>query len=137
MVVLAHLLQDTERTIIPYLNKEETLEGLLNDGYRTWKNKLTNHPLWSTKYIKGHLGFNTLYLFQKNIILRSSLVVNLEVGFHISVPNRVYKIADLQVPDCDKIFFFFYFLQQILNKIDNYIPGMFPYTDAENDWIKT
>ena len=43
MVVLVHLLQDTERTIIPYLNKEETLEGLLNDGYRTWKNKLTNH----------------------------------------------------------------------------------------------
>ena len=40
MVVLVHLLQDTERTIIPYLNKEETLEGLLNDGYRTWKNKL-------------------------------------------------------------------------------------------------
>ena len=23
--------QDTERTIIPYLNKKETLEGLLND----------------------------------------------------------------------------------------------------------
>ena len=40
MVVCVHLLQDTERTIIPYLNKEETLEGLLNDGYRTWKNKL-------------------------------------------------------------------------------------------------
>ena len=80
-------------------------------------------------------GFNTLYLFQKNIILRSSLVVNLEVGFHISVPNRVYKIAGLQVPDCDKIFFFFYFLQQILNKIDNYTPDMFPYTDEENDWI--
>ena len=33
MVVLVHLLQDTERTIIPYLNKEETLEGLLNDEY--------------------------------------------------------------------------------------------------------
>ena len=33
MVVLVHLLKDTERTIIPYLNKEETLEGLLNDGY--------------------------------------------------------------------------------------------------------
>ena len=44
MVVCVHLLQDTERTIIPYLNKKETLEGLLNDGYRTWKNKLTNHP---------------------------------------------------------------------------------------------
>ena len=43
MVVCVHLLQDTERTIIPYLNKEETLEGLLNDGYRTWKNKLTKH----------------------------------------------------------------------------------------------
>jgi hypothetical protein len=28
-----HLLQNTERTIIPYLNKEETLEDLLNDGY--------------------------------------------------------------------------------------------------------
>jgi len=26
-----YLLQDTERTIIPYSNKEETLEGLLND----------------------------------------------------------------------------------------------------------
>jgi len=38
MVVLVHLLQDTERTIIPYLNKKETLEGLLNDGYRTWEN---------------------------------------------------------------------------------------------------
>ena len=33
MVVCVHLPQDTERTIIPYLNKEETLEGLLNDGY--------------------------------------------------------------------------------------------------------
>ena len=33
MVVCVHLLQDTERTIIPYLNKKETLEGLLNDGY--------------------------------------------------------------------------------------------------------
>ena len=33
MVVLVHLPQDTERTIIPYLNKEEALEGLLNDGY--------------------------------------------------------------------------------------------------------
>ena len=44
MVVLVHLPQDTERTIIPYLNKKETLEGLLNDEYRTWKNKLTNHP---------------------------------------------------------------------------------------------
>ena len=44
MVVLVHLPQDTERTIIPYLNKEETLEGLLNDGYCTWKNKLTKHP---------------------------------------------------------------------------------------------
>ena len=97
MVVLVHLLQDTERTIIPYLNKEETLEGLLNDGCRTWKNKLTNHPLWSTKYIKGHLGFSTLYLLQKNIILRSSLVVNLGVGFHISVPNRVYKSVSFQV----------------------------------------
>ena len=97
MVVLVHLLQDTERTIIPYLNKEETLEGLLNDEYRTWKNKLTNHPLWYTKYIKGHLGFNTLYLFQKNIILRSSLVVNLGVGIHISVPNRVYKSVSFKV----------------------------------------
>ena len=37
MVVLVHLPQDTERTIIPYLNKKETLEGLLNDGYRTWE----------------------------------------------------------------------------------------------------
>ena len=35
-VALVYLLQDTERTIIPYLNKKETLEGLLNDGYRTW-----------------------------------------------------------------------------------------------------
>ena len=31
MVVLVYLLQYTERTIIQYLNKEETLEGLLND----------------------------------------------------------------------------------------------------------
>ena len=36
MVVLVHLPQDTERTIIPYLNKKETLEGLLNDEYCTW-----------------------------------------------------------------------------------------------------
>ena len=52
MVVLVHLLQDTERTIIPYLNKEETLEGLLNDGYRTWKNKLNEKkkPLTKTQY---------------------------------------------------------------------------------------
>ena len=39
MVVLVHLPQDTERTIIPYLNKEETLEGLLNDGYRIEERK--------------------------------------------------------------------------------------------------
>ena len=44
MVVLAHQPQDTERTIIPYLNKKETLEGLLNDEYRTWKNKITKQP---------------------------------------------------------------------------------------------
>ena len=31
MVVLVHLLQDTEKTINPYLNKAETLEGLLNE----------------------------------------------------------------------------------------------------------
>ena len=30
-----HLPQDTEKTIIPYLNKEETLEDLLNDECRT------------------------------------------------------------------------------------------------------
>ena len=45
MVVLVHPLQDTERTIIPYLNKEATLEGLLNDGYRTWKNKLNEKKI--------------------------------------------------------------------------------------------
>ena len=45
MVVLVHLLQDTERTIIPYLNKKETLEGLLNDGYRTWE----NYKKWKKK----------------------------------------------------------------------------------------
>ena len=39
MVVLVHLLQDTERTIIPYLNKEKTLEGLINDGYRIEERK--------------------------------------------------------------------------------------------------
>ena len=56
MVVLVHLLQDTERTIIPYLNKEETLEGLLNDGYRTWKNKLNErkNPLTKTQYHYYH-----------------------------------------------------------------------------------
>ena len=43
MVVLVHLHQDTKRTIIPYLNKEETLEDLLNDRYRIWKNKLTKY----------------------------------------------------------------------------------------------
>ena len=42
MVALVHLPQDTERTIIPYLNKKETLEGRLNDGYRTWKNYKRN-----------------------------------------------------------------------------------------------
>jgi len=45
MVVLVHLPQDTERTIIPYLNKKETLEGLLNDGYRTWE----NYKKWKKK----------------------------------------------------------------------------------------
>ena len=33
MGVCVHLPQDTEKTIIPYLNKEKNLEGLLNDGY--------------------------------------------------------------------------------------------------------
>ena len=36
MVVLVYLLQYTEKTIIQFLNKEETLEGLLNDEYFTW-----------------------------------------------------------------------------------------------------
>ena len=66
MVVLVHLLQDTERTIIPYLNKEETLEGLLNDEYRTWKNKLTKLyeerqnliNKWNNIYLaRGHRGY--------------------------------------------------------------------------------
>ena len=48
MVVLAHLPQDTERTIIPYLNKKGTLEGLLNDGYRTWE----NYKKWKKKIKK-------------------------------------------------------------------------------------
>jgi len=48
MVVLAHLPQDTERTIIPYLNKKETLEGLLNDEYRTWE----NYKKWKKKIIR-------------------------------------------------------------------------------------
>ena len=42
-------------------------------------------------------GFNTLYLFQKNIILRSSLVVNLGVGFHILFTQPSLQIADLQI----------------------------------------
>ena len=49
MVVLAHLPHDIERTIIPYLNKKETLEGLLNDGYRTWE----NYKKWKKKKIKS------------------------------------------------------------------------------------
>ena len=57
MVVLVHLLQDTERTIIPYLNKEETLEGLLNDEYRTWKNKLTNHPIGAAPIYANSTAF--------------------------------------------------------------------------------
>ena len=39
MVVLVYLPQDIERTIIPYLNKEKTLEGLINDGYRIEERK--------------------------------------------------------------------------------------------------
>ena len=68
MVVLEHLPQDTERTIIPYLNKEETLEGLLNDEYRTWKNKLTNHPETRGKIeIKIYSCFVTVsYIVFKN-----------------------------------------------------------------------
>jgi len=46
---------------------------------------------FNVKNIPHLKGFNTLYLFQKNIILRLSLVGNLEVGFHILVPNRVYN----------------------------------------------
>jgi len=47
MVVLVYLLQYTERTIIPYLNKEETLEGLLNDEYCTWIYEKTFRDLGS------------------------------------------------------------------------------------------
>jgi len=39
-VVLVHLPQDTEQTIIPYLNKKETLEGPLNDRFTKWKKKI-------------------------------------------------------------------------------------------------
>ena len=52
MVVLVHLLQDTERTIIPYLNKEETLEGLLNDEYCTWIYEKTFRDLGSGFVVK-------------------------------------------------------------------------------------
>ena len=39
MVVLVYLLQGTERTITPYLNKAKTLVGLINDGYRIEERK--------------------------------------------------------------------------------------------------
>ena len=51
MVVLVHLPQDTEITLIPYLNKKETLEGLLNDGYRTWENYKKWHHVEERKNI--------------------------------------------------------------------------------------
>ena len=57
MVVLVYLLQDTERTIIPYLNKEETLEGLLNDEYRTWKNKLGVAMIYEKNFRDHGSGF--------------------------------------------------------------------------------
>ena len=104
-------------------------------------------PLWSTKYIKGHLGFNTLYLFQKNIILQTSLVKPcLEVGFSYSGAQRVYKsltsgsiwgvVSHLNIAkiskhpseyfsNCDnisKILFSNQSFQQTLNKIEFYIP---------------
>ena len=39
MVVLGYLMIDIERILIPYLNKEKTLEGLINDGYRIEERK--------------------------------------------------------------------------------------------------
>ena len=56
----------------------------------------------------------------------------------IYMGTKIIKKLEFKNPDifmCDKIFFFFYFLQQILNKIDYYTPGMFPYNDEENDWL--
>ena len=57
MVVLVYVLQDIERTIIQYLNKNEPLEGPLNDGYRTWKNYI------SEKLINTILRKMLLFLF--------------------------------------------------------------------------
>ena len=72
MVVLVHLLQDTERTIIPYLNKEETLEGFLNDGYSKWKNKLNEKkkPLTKTQY---HENFTKILSFIAQPIIATLL----------------------------------------------------------------
>ena len=97
MVVLVHLLQATERTIIPYLNKEETLEGLLNDGYRTWKNKLTNHPLWLTHYPKGTQRVqHALFITEKYYI---EIIISSKSGgwLSYSVYPTELQIADLQI----------------------------------------
>ena len=56
MVVLVHLPQDTERTIIPYLNKKETLEGPLNNRFtkclmNTEKNKM-KRPSATWKFLR-------------------------------------------------------------------------------------
>ena len=49
MVVLVHLPQDTERTIILYLNKKETLGGRLNEKCIKWKNQKTSSKTQKNK----------------------------------------------------------------------------------------
>jgi len=97
MVVLVHLLQDTERTIIPYLNKEETLEGLLNDGYRTWKNKLTNHYLWYTHYPKGTQRVqHALFITEKYYI---EIIISSKSGGWLSYFGAQSSLQISQLPD--------------------------------------
>ena len=91
--------------------------------------------LWLTHYPKGTQRVqHTLFIPEKYYI---EIIISSKSGGWLtySVYPTELQIVGLQDLMCDKIFFFFYFLQQILNKIDNYTPDMFPYTDEENDWI--
>ena len=54
--------------------------------------------MMDTVHGKINLGFSTLYLFQKNIILRSSLVVNLGVGYSYFGAQSSLQIGQLPGP---------------------------------------
>ena len=77
-----------------------------------------------------------IHLFRNYNLQDESDIIRLEAA-ETERRSRLRLLLEKYFSNCGKIFFFFYFLRQILNKIDYYMPGMFLYNDTENDWISS